>query len=200
MSASVLDDRPWTSSDLRLYPDISPKICLWLSLLHSVCSRDDCPCSSHSCHLGRLVFFSSSRSIHPLPPFDFPMESEGSLLTSATFAGPLCSWSIMPSPYLLAALISARGRGNKDGHAFTAWWKEEQKILQSSVVLKQLQGNKNLVWDRGFEAGFGALHNLHPTVHRLNPCASWEGVLSIVTVRMDYILCILNCFMPHVIK
>lgn len=63
--------------------------------------------------------------------------------------------------------------------------------MQNSVVLKEQQGNQNLVWDRVFKAGFGALHNLHPTVHRLNPCASWEGVLSIVTIRMDYILCIL---------
>lgn len=106
MSASVLDDRQWTSSDLRLYPDISPKICLWLSLLHSVCSRDDCPCSSHSCHLGRLVFFSSSRSIHPLPPFDFPMESEGSLLTSATFAGQDLSVPGALCPALISLLHS----------------------------------------------------------------------------------------------
>lgn len=69
-------------------------------------------------------------------------------------------------PLSPAALISARGK--KDGHAFTTRWNAEQKTLQNSVVLEQQQGNKNLVWDRGFKAGFGALHNLHSTVHRLS--------------------------------
>lgn len=142
----------------------------------------------------------SGHPIHPLPFFFFLISQwnvkEVSLRQQHSQDGTSLLLERCARPVSPAALISARGRGNKDGHASTAPRNKERTILQNSVAA----GKQKLVWDRVFKAGFGALHNLHPTVHRLNPFASWEGVLSIVTVRMDYILCILSCFMPHVIK